>query len=365
MDLLSVTTTISALEKKYNNFKAPTVEVKVGGTKLVSGSKLSIQNLSVDLTSGYEASGCSFSIVNAYEPSKTNFSSKVNNIGVGDKLSVSVGYVRTEEVFSGYINSVRYSFDTNGNIGEIFIEGMDIKGLMMKNRRMEFFTKKSADGVLKEILDTSPVSSYVSGKSIDVCSQDEIPLRSNMQTDYEIMTEQASKLGYEFFVSQGKVVFRKKATVTSAIMTLKPDCGIYDLRVEYSAQQLVKKVEVRSTDAETGKLIKGEASANGKYSSGSNGSKVVGSSKQIFYEPGLKDAAEAKDRAKARIDAIEDTFGSLELTCVGIPEIGPGRFIKIEKVASNVNGKYYITNVRHSMGEGDFTTTIRATRSSL
>ena len=365
MNLLSVTTSYQALEKKYNSFKAPTLEITVGGTKLVSSLKMSIQNLDIDLSSDYEASGCSFSIINAYEPSQTDFSKAANKIGVGDKVEVSIGYIRTENVFTGYINSIRYLFDKYSHIGEIRVECMDVKGLMMKNRRMEFFTQKSADGILKEILSASPVSSYVEGKNIDPCDEEEIPLRSNMQTDYEIMTEQASKLGYEFFVSQGKVVFRKKEKVTTPVMTLNPSCGIYELRAGYCAQQLVRKIEVRSVDAETGKLIKGEASISGKFSPGSGGSKVIGNSKQIFYEPGLKDAAEAKKRAQARIQAIEDTFGSLELTCIGIPEIGPGRFIRLEKIAEHVNGKYYITGVRHTMENGNFLTTFKARRNSL
>ena len=365
MDLLSVSTSYSSLEKKYNSFKAPTVEITVAGNKLVSSSKMSIRNVCIDLTSEYEASGCSFSIVNAYEPGKTNFSDKANKIGVGDKVEVAIGYIRTESVFKGYINSVRYLFNKSGRIGEICIECMDVKGLMMKNRRMEFFTQKKADGVLNEILSASPVSSYVDGKDIDSCDEDEIALRSNMQTDYEIMTEQASKIGYEFFVSQGKVIFRKKEKVTSPIMTMNPGCGIFDLRLDYSAQQLVKKIEVRSVDAETGKLIKGEATLNGTFSKGSGGSKVVGSSKQVFFEPGIKDAAEAKKRAEARIKAVADTFGSLEITCIGRPEIGPGRFIKLEKIADNINGKYYVTSVRHTMGDGEFLTTFRARRSSL
>ena len=66
-----------------------------------------------------------------------------------------------------------------------------------------------------------------------------------------------------------------------------------------------------------------------------------------------------------RMKAVSDTFGSLEITCIGMPEIGPGRFIKLERIAENINGKYYITSVRHTMGDGEFLTTFRARRSSL
>ena len=59
---------------------------------------------------------------------------------------------------------------------------MDAKGLLMKTRRMEIFTQKSADAVVKAILGETPVSSYISGKEIDSCKEEEVPLRSHMMS---------------------------------------------------------------------------------------------------------------------------------------------------------------------------------------
>ncbi len=118
----------------------------------------------------------------------------------------------------------------------------------MKTRRMEFFTQKSADAVVKAILGETPVSSYLAGKEIDSCKEEEVPLRSHMMTDYDVIVEQAQKQGYEFFIFQGKAYFRKKQKVTSAIMTMAPAQGILNARFSMSAQPLVKKIEIRSID---------------------------------------------------------------------------------------------------------------------
>ena len=365
MDLMSTTTNFKALAKKYDNFSAPAVEITVGSTKLMSGKDLDISQVEVELTSGYEASGCSFVLSGVYDIEKTNFSRDISSVQIGEKVEVAIGYVRLELVFKGYINQIDYNYGIDSEDFEIRVECMDAKGLLMKNRRLEFFKEKSADAVVKSILSESPVNRYLSGKEIDMCPKDDIPLRSHMMTDYELIVEQASKLGYEFFIIQGKAYFRKKQKVKSNLIKLSPQNGIIGAKLSLSGQQLVKKIEVRSIDEETGKQIKGLANVSGKFSQGSSGNMMLGTSTQVFYEPGVKDASEAKKRATARAEAIADQFGELECECVGIPEIIPGRFISIEQLSTQANRKYYVRYVRHEIDEEGYRTYFKAGVSSL
>lgn len=53
---------------------------------------------------------------------------------------------------------MEYQHGTEEDDYRIRVECMDIKGLLMKTRRMEFFTQKSADAVVKAILGETPVS---------------------------------------------------------------------------------------------------------------------------------------------------------------------------------------------------------------
>lgn len=365
MNLMSATSNFSSLAKKYDNFSAPAVEITVGSTKLMSGKDLDITQLEMELTCGYEASGCVFVISGAYDVEKTDFSQDISAIQIGEKVEIAVGYVRTESIFNGYINQIDYDYGTDAEEFTIRVECMDVKGLLMKTRRLEFFAEKSSDAVVTAILSDSPVSSYLSGKEIDSCPKEDIPLRSNMMTDYDLIVEQASKHGYEFFILQGKAYFRKKEKVTSTLIKLSPQNGIIGARFSVSGQSLVKKIEVRSIDEENGEQIKGEATISGKFSKGSSGNMLLGSSRQVFYEPGVKDAAEAKKRAQARIDAAADRFGEIECECVGIPEIAPGRFVEIEKLSSQANRKYYIKYVRHVVDESGYRTFFKAGVNSL
>ena len=361
---MNTTTDFKSLVKKYDNFSAPAVEITVGSTKLMTGKDLDIVSVEIELTSGYEASGCVFIIAGAYDVEKTNFSGDISAIQIGEKVEVSVGYVRKESVFKGYVNQIDYFYGLEDDF-QIRVECMDAKGLLMKNRRLEFFTEQSADAIVKKVLSESPVSSYLSGKEIDTCPKEEVPFRSHMMTDYDLVVEQASKQGFEFFIIQGKAYFRKKQKVTSTLMKISPQKGILGAKFSISGQQLVKKIEVRSIDESNGKQIKGSATISGKFAGGSSGNMLLGSSTQVFYEPGVKDAEEAKKRAEARIETIADNFGELECECVGIPELAPGRFVQVEGLSSQANRKYYVKVVRHVIDESGYRTFFKAGVNSL
>ena len=57
MDMMKGSTSFRALRDKYKDFSAPSVEITVGSEKL-SEKKADIQEIEVELTSGFEASGC-------------------------------------------------------------------------------------------------------------------------------------------------------------------------------------------------------------------------------------------------------------------------------------------------------------------
>ena len=59
MDMMKGSTSFRALRDKYKDFSAPSVEITVGSEKL-SEKKADIQEIEVELTSGFEASGCVF-----------------------------------------------------------------------------------------------------------------------------------------------------------------------------------------------------------------------------------------------------------------------------------------------------------------
>ena len=260
MDLMKGSTSYAKLAKKYYGFRAPAVEVTVDGTGLVKQLSCTIDNVEVDLTNGYEASGASFDIKNQYVQNQTQFLKKgcYNKVQLGAKVEVKLGHVKTEKVFSGYITSVEYVFGDEDEKPYMHVECVDVKCLLMKSQRVEIRAEKDVSKLVTALLGESPVSSYLDGKEIKFRqSQKALRLQMDMKSDYDYIVELARYMGCEFFIIGGKAYFREKPTSASTIMTLSPRAGIRSARVSLSGESLVNKVNVVTIDPATDKLVMG------------------------------------------------------------------------------------------------------------
>lgn len=363
-NLMSGVANFAALKTKYNNFEVPDLEVIVGTDKLIAGLELIITELNVDLTCGFEASGCDFAIGYCYDVEKDDFIPQITSkLSIGSKVEVLLGYGDDlTSVFSGYIDTVSFEFN-KGTASVIHVNCMDAKGLLMKNRRLEAFKETKTDAVVKSLLSEQPVSAFLTGKTVDPCAKEEVPLRTGMKTDYDIIVEQAQKMGFEFFIIQGRAYFTRAEKVTAPIMTITPEFPLTECEVSFSVNKMSETVEVRSINQENGEMISGKAKISlSQHLMADDADKLYKGTTQVYYEAGVDSASEASKRARVRMNAAKANYGSLALTLKGLPELVSGRFIKLDKFAGVVDGKYYITSVTHSFTNEGYFTTVHARR---
>ena len=185
------------------------------------------------------------------------------------------------------------------------------------------------------------------------------------ESDYEFVVRIAKKLGYEFFVSQETLYFRKKRIKTDPIMTISHKDVIIDLEANFNISGVVNSVEIRSLDDKTGEMITATAKASASYSNSSSASKIVSKAEKVIIDPTVASDSEAKTRADAELDNLSWRFGTFLIKTIGIPEIIPGRFIKIDGLSSDVNKKVYIVKVIHTINSDGFKTNLEAKLDSL
>jgi phage protein D len=364
MNMMTVSTDFMAMASKYNNFRAPTLEITVEGTQLIAGSKVNVTDASVNLNIDGNATTCSFTVVGEYKAKKTDFTGDIAPIQVGAKVQIDMGYIKTEKVFSGYINSVTYDFNS-GSGYSVRVDGQDAIGLMQKPLQMEVNKEESAKKLVERFLGKAPMCSYLDGKEIDISEDEKIENTDSPVSDFELIQQHATKQGYDFFVIQGKFYFRKKEKDKSVSIKLSPKHGIYDASLALSGQALFKTAAVNAMDKTGDKEIKVEENIKGKFSQGSTAERMMGPSKQVFQEAKVENEAAAKTKATEHLEKAKEDFGKLSVSCIGIPEIGPGRFIQLEELSGILNTKYYATSVTHSMGGDGYKTQIEARLRSL
>lgn len=366
MDLMTAGTTYQQLKSKYQDFRAPTVRLVVDGTDLTENLKTRLSRVVADLTCGYAASGISFDVVGEYDYEQTAFSAKgaAKVLQLGARVELQLGYIRTETVFSGLIAEVRYEFEED-DAPYLHVECMDAKCLLMKMQRLEIRSEKKIAPLVNALLGAQPVSTYLTGREVSLQEAEREPQPFTMESDYDFLVRQAQYTGCEFFIFAGKAYFRQPPTSSSPIMTLEPRQGISRASLSLRGTPLVRKVTVVGVDPTSDESVSGSASAQGSFGQGAGPNRMLSGTERTYFDPRAASAKDAADRAKVLMSGIQQQFGQLSCRCVGLPELVPGRWIKIKGLLPEANTGFYIVNVRHVYSQNGFTTTFDARISSL
>jgi phage protein D len=242
---------------------------------------------------------------------------------------------------------------------------MDAKCLLMKRQRLALFSGKSVTDAIGEMMGGQPFSDYITGKKVEAYSEKLDMLPAAMEDDFQFTTRYAQYIGYEFFIVQGKVYFRKAPASYSSIMTISPDQGLLSAKQSLRGVALHKKALVVGINPADDKMVSGEAVISGKFGSGSTATRMMGASEKIHFDHHVISAQQAQARAKTLLQAAKGSFGRLECKCVGIPELVPGRSVTIDGISPDADKEYYILNVRHTVDERGFFTNLEARMDTL
>jgi phage protein D len=192
------------------------------------------------------------------------------------------------------------------------------------------------------------------------------------QSDYEFLRERARRIGYDLYVQQQKLCFKKAHTVSGTEVALQWGQSLSRFHVRTSLAEPVAKVFVRGWDQKAKREIVGQAtSPNGLPQIGAkaNGQPLAQSTwnaatEYVVVDDPVISQSDATTLATAYMDELGDSFVEAEGRCEGNPDILPGRKVKIDGVGARFNGRYYVTAVTHtySTKEGFQTTFVARSR---
>ena len=377
----------SEIVKKYDNFRQPKIEVKVGGKSINDSKKpLAISSVTVDLTAGFEASQAIFSIYNAYDynDAKFNFDDVKNYVLIGSYVQIFMGYgMNVMEVFRGVITKVTFLIEEE-DAPNVQVTAMDVKAIMMANRYQKILKATSYSEAIKEIFgqgiydnlkndeailgyeieDTPDAGGAGGASSGDSSEETDKMIEMVGESDYEFVVRVAKRFSYDFFVLGGRVYFRKAKNDSTSQMTISPGTDmpaniIKRLSVEYDVSGLTEEIEVRGLDVGKAKLLSTTKKNSSKISQGSKAKSLLSGSKFVYIDPTVDSKEEAGYRASYLLEDMMYRYGTLELDMIGIPDIIPGKFINVTDVGTAVSNEFYVQSVQHSMSrDGEFSTRI-------
>lgn len=352
-DLMTATYDYGSLQKKYNDFSVPAAKVLIGGTDLMAMKEAHVTALEVVLS--MKGSGSARVVLeNCYDYKNGSFQPKLKSLAVlGKEVEISLGYGSSlVTVFKGFLFSTGMILD--GEEGIAFeLTALDVRRLMMSDNFhvKEHIIKNYSDAV-SEIMKRYQKLCRVKIETTDENFQDGV-VRQNA-SDYDFIVRDLIESGLverEFFVVADQAYFRKPKSVTSVLLTLGIGKGL--IRFSRSAEYENQKFQVYGFDPASGKPVEGSALSK---ATDSLTDALGGPGERIVTDPACISGAQAGKKAERLAAMALAKRQRAEGTCVGLPEIIPGRFIKLDRADSVMNQKYYVTRVTHTYDEDGFLT---------
>lgn len=355
------------LKKIYHDFEHPIAVLKVGDRDFASNKKAWILNdIEIELTCGFETSIATFCIYNVFSKytSKFEFDDLKKYIQLGLKVEISLGYLdQTRTVFAGVATRTEFVYE-NAMQPFVRVTAMDVKGIMMACQFAKQLKAENYSDAVKEIF-TRTAYNKLQQYGILTLEVDDTPDKQSSEknaaktievlneSDYEFVVRAAKRYNYEFFAHCDTVYFRKAKKNKEVLMELGPASGLLGFEIGYDITGLAEQVEVRGMDPGKAKVIEAKQKIKNKVSTGSHAKALLKGSTKVYTDPSVSSKEEAQERAKFLAEQIAYRFGSADCISTGIPELVPGRYVKIDALGTAAENLFYLQTVRHVLRQGE------------
>lgn len=271
-------------------------------------------------------------------------------IGFGSSTTESFEFQEKKEgnVLEGEITAMETHF-TSGSQAPIIIRGYDVSHRLHRGRYNRSFQNMTDSDIIKKIAREVGIPAG----TVDASGTPHEYVFQENQTNMEFFRERAARIGFELFIQDGKLNFRKpKVDQSLQVKWLK---DLHSFRVRVSSAEQVSEVEVRGWDYTRKQPIVERATKekvltstkNGKGSKTSNSFKgKPPTPKMMVVDQPLFSSGEAKKMAQSLCDELGGEFVLADAKGEGNPKIRPGRVIKLNDLA-DYSGEYYVTETRH------------------
>ncbi|MGD8592776.1 MAG: hypothetical protein PVF82_08085 [Gammaproteobacteria bacterium] len=338
----------------------PSFKIEVEGESLVHGSTIDV--LSVSVTEAIESADMfSFSIRSRRkEPGR--FASGTDLLWIdnddfqeGKNVKIEMGYVgNMRQMIEGKITSVTTNFPQSG-MPTVAINGQSNNDRLTRERRREPFTKSTASDIALEIADQVGLNAEVDTTDIEYSYRG-----NNDNSLMDILKDIASRIGYEVYVKGDTLYFVEPGNRSNPSPALELEWGrdLQSFKPKLKTHGLHTEVTVRASQTSQGggkQPLVGTAKAGDER--GKLGDKTasqyieenLAKSSFLHREHNITSQEEAKEMALAKLEESSMNYITGSGSCIGTIELEPRIVIKINNVGSRFSGKYYVTQVTHTI----------------
>lgn len=344
----------SKLLETYRPMREPSFSLTVGGNVLDTGPGARILRAECTLTSRMEAG--MLVLAGRVDPAGETGKAWLNALQVGAEGSLSLGWNGTDrEVFFGLLYETSWSDPLEGGGMEVEAVFLDTKGKLALTSVTELSGERKLSQLVRAALDTSGAAVTQGTIPPDW----DLPVQRWGASCRDILQDAAEFLCWEFYDDCGRLYFGPPRQESDAVLEYDGLTGLSALRRFKTLSGQWGAVAVAGGDDGGERLwSKTERTADSGFGTAQMGSALGG----VLYapEPAVLTMAQAQYLSQARMEDVRRSRGGVEGRGVGVPELRPGRFIRLSGLHEAVNGAYYVHTVRHTLTSAGFETSFEA-----
>lgn len=269
-------------------------------------------------------------------------------------------------VIDGEITAMEAHFNRESQ-APMVIRGYDISHRLHRGRYCRSFQNMTDGDIVKKIaqevgINCGKIDATLGPHGYNDINQVSGYVYQENQTNMQFLRERAARIGYELFVEDGKLHFRKPTV--GKLLQLDWLSDILSFRVRLTSAEQVSAVEVRGWDYSQKRAIVATKNAeqvltDTQYGKGSRSSqafngKPINPTMVVVDQP-IFTVQEAETMAQALVDELGGEFVYADARGGGNPRIRPGRLVELRGMGK-YSGRYYVTETRHLLDNGIYTT---------
>mgnify|MGYP003380872828 CR=1 FL=1 len=341
------------------------VTIKVGGTKL----QQTTTSLIVEVVIDQHAHLPHMFTIRLHDPDLQLLDTGPFDIAKEVDISASIDEEGNEAfpLIKGEITALEPEFHAGMN-AELVVRGYDKSHRLFRETRSKSYLNVKDSDLAEEIAQKIGLKAEVDATSI-VYEH----IYQHNQSDLAFLMQRAWRIGFECFVDDGSLYFRKPINRGKEV-TLTWGQDLLSFHPRMTVAEQVKRVTVRGWDAERQKPIVGQAESGKLYpkiqepkDGAAWAAAFSGESKLVVVDQPVVSQSEADLLAKARLDELSGAFIEAEGMASRRPDIRAGKTVELLGLGERMSGVYLATQATHRYSHEGLSTTfsVRGTRFGL
>lgn len=331
--------------------RVPVVELALDGAPAPSAMLADVAAVSVE----QEIAALSmFTVVLAnWDPDALTVTwSDSDRLAIGTTVRITMGYLdEALPVMVGDVTGWEPTFAAD-RPPTLTVRGYDHGHLLTRGRRTRAFTGKTDSAIASEVARDAGLDAAVEDTGVPL----DYVVQTN-QTDLEFLRRRADLIGYEVFVRDEVLHFRRPQFRADPVATLHVGADLVEFTPRLGSLTQVGELVVRGWDVTAKEAVVGRpgsaAPMGGTASGPALADRVFTASKAATVDTPVQSRAEADRRAEGRFADMALDYVQGEAECIGRPDLRAGTVVDIQGAGRTFSGPYYLTSVTHELTVDD------------